>query len=148
MHKYSQNTTIGKLLVVNKYEKMIPFNLWFKHDKYEIDNHCENNQNMRIRYYNDNMLTPITFSNDNNLKSIKSLINNMSLYQPYFPEAFYSVWEILSLKCVCDFDNFAFIGQENRFGTVEAIFYTAKKIYQNLKMRVIFGHLVMKFLIN
>ncbi|AFX92707.1 putative FtsJ-like methyltransferase [Megavirus courdo11] len=131
IHKYSQNTTIGKLLVVNKYEKMIPFNLWFKHNKYEIDNHYENNQNMRIRYYNDNMLTPITFSNDNNLKSIKSLINNMSLYQPYFPEAFYSVWEILSLKCVCDFNNFAFIGQENRFGTVEAIFlYSEKNLFK------------------
>nr|WBF70644.1 putative FtsJ-like methyltransferase [Megavirus caiporensis] len=121
INKYTQDKTIGKLLTINKYEKMIPFNLWFKHNKYEIDNHYENNQNMRIRYYNNNMLTPIIFSNDNNLKSIKSLINNMSLYQPYFPEAFYSVWEILSLKCISDFNNFAFIGQENRFGTIEAI---------------------------
>ena len=39
------NSNITKILIHNKYEKIVPFNLWFRHTLYKVINNYENNQN-------------------------------------------------------------------------------------------------------
>ena len=37
-NKRIKNLPLPKILVTNLYEKMIPFNIWFKHNQYVINN--------------------------------------------------------------------------------------------------------------
>ena len=128
---------VTKILVHNKYEKLIPFNLWFKHSMYEISNCFENNQNIRIRYFGSNMLTPLITNNDNDLKKIKPFLSKLSLYQPFYPETFYPIWEFLQmghLKFVPKV--FLHIGREERLGTIEAIILYHEKYQQTYQYNI------------
>ncbi|QGR54070.1 ftsj-like methyltransferase [Moumouvirus maliensis] len=116
---YCKNNTITKIFINYKYEKIIPLNFWFKDNNYKIYNRNENNQNMRIRFYNNKILTPLVATSEDNLKPIKSLLEYLSLYQPYYPESFFSMWEFLSLDFI-NSQNLLFICGEKRFGSIEA----------------------------
>lgn len=114
-------TFVQKILLQNKYEELVPFNLWFKHDKYAIINHTQSNQNIRIRYFNNIILTPLV-TQDNSLDKIKKLIPNMTLYQPFYPETFYSFWDFLQNKYLESVGtDFLFISKENSLGSLESL---------------------------
>lgn len=129
--KYASSDII-KILVYNKYEKLVPFNLWFKHPLYKIEDHYQNNQHMRIRYYNSLTLTPLVSYNNNNLGQIRSFLYNLSLYQPFYPETFFAVWEFLQIGHLgtSDKDKFLHIGREEKLGTMEAIIFYHEKYQQ------------------
>ncbi|AYV85094.1 MAG: putative FtsJ-like methyltransferase [Satyrvirus sp.] len=134
--KIIKNINISKILMCNDFEKLVPFNLWFRHDLYKILNHYQNNQNIRTRYFNNIMLTPVILNNDStNLGTIKSFMHEMSLYQPFYPETFYFIWEFLQTGYLSlEFTKFLHIGKETSLGSVEAtIFYYEKyqNVYQN-----------------
>ena len=122
------------ILMANKYEKLVPFNLWFHDSLYEVFNNNQNNQNMRIRSYKSKILTPLVANNEDNLSHL-DFLPLMSLYQPFYPETFFAVWEFLN-ACGLDkkFSKFLNIGREERLGFLEAlIFYCEKHFftYQN-----------------
>lgn len=112
---------ISSVLKSNPYEKMVPYNLWFNHESYVVDNSVENNQNLRIRFFKGIALTPIVSYDANFLSKIKQLIPNMTLYQPFYPERFYSVWEFLQHEYLSDCKNCLFIGQEQNLGSIESL---------------------------
>lgn len=126
---------IKKILLKNRYEKIVPFNLWFDDSCYTIVPHYENNQYVRIRYYNNNMLTPLVDMSNNSLNYINKIVPDLSLYQPYYPETFFAFWELLQTGYIdprCT--SFLYMGCENRLGTLEAIIFHREKYctqYQN-----------------
>jgi hypothetical protein len=126
---------INNAMVLNRYEKMVPFNLWFKHPKYKILDYYENNQHIRIRYYNDVMLTPLVSNKMNNLCQIMSFLPLMSLYQPFYPETFYAFYEFLHTRHLnLGVESFLCICREERLGIMEAIVLYNEKYqttYQN-----------------
>jgi 23S rRNA U2552 (ribose-2'-O)-methylase RlmE/FtsJ len=125
------NADIIKILIHNKYEKLVPFNLWFRHPLYKVMNNFENNQNLRLRYYNSQMLTPVVACNNNNLEKIKSFLPHMSLYQPFYPETFYAIWEFLQMKHIMpNARDFLNISCEERLGSIEAIIFYHEKYQQ------------------
>lgn len=129
--EYLSKGGLSLVLSANKYEKLVPYNLWYNHELYQITNYTQNNQNMRIRYYNGIMLTPIVSYNEQDLSKIKTLVPNMSLYQPFYPETFYSVWEFLRSEYINQNSmNFMFIGKENKLGSIESLMIY-NELYKN-----------------
>lgn len=121
-----------KFMFLYPLEKIVPFNLWFHHDSYMIIDYCQNNQHIRTRCFNNNLLTPLITIVNKNLSQLKSCLYDMSLYQPYYPETFYSMWEFLQLKHLdMNIKNFLYIGNENKLGNMEAIilYHEKYKIY-------------------
>lgn len=121
-----------KFIVLYPLEKIVPFNLWFHHDSYKIIDYFQNNQHMRLRYFNNSLLTPLITVDNKNLSQLKSCLYDMSLYQPYYPETFYSMWEFLQLKHLdMNIKNFLHIGNENKLGNMEAIilYHEKYKLY-------------------
>lgn len=130
-NKVKWKNNISRVMLLNKYEKMVPFNLWFRHPKYKVVDHYENNQHIRIRYYNGTILTPLVSNKVDNLYQIRSFLPLMSLYQPFYPETFYSVWEFLQMNHLdLRAENFLCICREERLGIMEAIilYYQKYKI--------------------
>lgn len=124
---------INKILKINKFEKLIPYNLWFRNEFYKIANCCQNNQYMRIRYYKTSMLTPIIRSKDNetDVTQIKSFLPILSLYQPFYPETFYAIWEFLQMKHVnITSKHFLNISRKERLGGIESIIFYHEKYQQ------------------
>lgn len=137
--------SITKILIHNKYEKMIPFNLWFKHRSYKILNYFENNQNMRIRYFDSSTLTPSIACNNSNLKKIKSFLPLMSLYQPFYPETFYAIWEFLQLGHLNpNIKLFLNISREERLGTIESIIFYHERYQQTYQYNTYHSWLIGK----
>ncbi len=129
--EYLSKGGLSLVLSANKYEKLVPYNLWYNHELYQITNYTQNNQNMRIRFYNEIMLSPIVSYNEHDLSKIKTLVPNMSLYQPFYPETFYSVWEFLQSEYINqNAMNFLFIGKENKLGSVESLMIY-NELYKN-----------------
>lgn len=125
------NKKIVDILKINPYEKITPFNLWFKNQNYQIKNIFENRQNMRIRLYNERILTPLVANNINLLAPIEKIIPEMTLYQPFYPEMFYNIWEFLQLKYLrSEIKSFLSITNERSLGSIESIMYYHEK-YQN-----------------
>lgn len=124
------NDDIINIMMQNPYEKMNPMNLWFYDDNYRIIDAFENEQNMRIRYYKNLMLTPLLTKQVPNLQHLKFL-NMLSMYQPFYPETFFQTWEILQTKYLNNkVTNFLHIGRENSSGTMEAIMLYQEKYNQ------------------
>lgn len=112
----------SKIMMYNKYEKVAPFNLWFHCPLYRICNYYENNQNIRIRYFNSLMITPLVSCDNTSILPIKSFLGEMSLYQPYYPETFFSGWEFLQMKHLNpNFKDFIYIGKEIGLGLMESL---------------------------
>lgn len=122
-------TPIKKILLQNKFEKIIPYNLWFKKSSYYIKDIYENNQHLRVRYYDSLKLTPL-LSTDENIDHLWSIIPDMSLYQPYYPETFYAIWELLQTNQLNNnTNNFLHIGHEKSVGSLEAIIFFCEQNY-------------------
>lgn len=117
-----------QIMKQNPYEKIIPCNVWFKNAKYYIQNHVKHNQFMRIRYYDKVMLTPLVSEKHDNLNSIKSFLDFLSLYQPFYPDTFYAMWELMKQNTInLDVKNILSVSQEERFGSLEAIMFYLEK---------------------
>ena len=116
----------GKMMKCNPYEKIVPFNLWFAHQSYQVVNNWEHNQNLRIRTFNKSTITPLVSTDNQNLRSIRLTVPSMSLYQPFYPETFYATWEFLQLQHLRldqPGKRFLHIGREDRIGTMEAVIF-------------------------
>lgn len=112
----------------NKYEKIIPFNFWFKNTNYRIKNHIEHNQYMRIRYYDTIMLTPLVSDKYETLDPIKTFLPYLSLYQPFYPDTFYAIWELLKQNTIdLNIKNVLSVSREERSGSMEAIMFYLEK---------------------
>ncbi len=108
---------------------MIPYNLWFKHSDYKIIDYYQNNQHIRTRYYKDLLLTPL-INNYSNLSHLKYL-EKLSLYQPFYPETFYCMWEFLQLKHLkLGIKKVLHIGREDKLGSLESIILFHEKYQQ------------------
>ena len=115
---------LSEILTKNPYEKMVPFNLWFCYPGYRVSNYSQNNQNLRIRYFNSTMLTPLVSVDNDNLSQLKPFLEKLSLYQPFYPETFYSMWEFLKIRHLnSTYEKFLHIGREDRLGSMEAIIF-------------------------
>ena len=144
-NKIIADYNITRILIHNKYEKLVPFNLWFRYPQYKILNNFENNQNMRIRYYNSRMLTPLVAYDNTNLDQIKPFLHCLSLYQPFYPETFYAIWEFLQMKHINPFaKDFLNISREERLGSIEAIIFNHEKYQQTYQYNVYHSWLVGK----
>lgn len=135
--KIISNVSVIKILSHNIYEKLVPFNLWFRNPNYKIINNHENNQNIRIRCFNSAMLTPLVSNDNNNLQQIKSFLPVLSMYQPFYPETFYSMWEILQMKHLNTQSKFFLhIGLEKKLGSIEALIFYHEKYQQTYQYNV------------
>lgn len=123
--KIIKDFNLPKMLSINKYEKMIPFNLWFKNSLYEIKDYYENNQHLRLRYYKSILLTPL-ITYDNKL-DIRNLLPNLTLYQAFYPDTFYSYYELIK-----NINNKILnISYENKLGDIEAIIFYNERYNKN-----------------
>jgi 23S rRNA U2552 (ribose-2'-O)-methylase RlmE/FtsJ len=121
INKSLENCNLSNILEKNDYEKLVPYNLWFRHPKYSVSFIKQNEQLLRVRYYNNIILTPI-LSTKNSFGAISKFISSMTIYQPYYPETFYFLWEFFqigylnsnNLECL-------FILKEHRLGSLEAL---------------------------
>lgn len=122
------NVRLSEILMKNPYEKLVPVNLWFNSSAYHTENYYENNQNIRIRYFNSSMLTPLVACNENNLAWMKGFVDKLSLYQPYYPETFYTMWEFLKMQYLgLGCNKFLHIGRQEKLGSMEAIIFFHEK---------------------
>jgi hypothetical protein len=84
---------VKELLLSNAYEHIVPYNLWHELKGYEICDYYKYGQHIRIRKYNGKLLTPL-ISKNNHLSYMRNVLQSMSAYQPFYPEKFYSMWEV------------------------------------------------------
>jgi 23S rRNA U2552 (ribose-2'-O)-methylase RlmE/FtsJ len=83
--------SVGDILRCNPLEGIVPVNIWFHDDRYQVIDIHENNQHIRMRLFKGISVTPIV------IRGLPHpLICHMSLYQPFFPEVFFQTWEILA----------------------------------------------------
>ena len=116
-----KNNKLGKVLSVNPYEKSIPFNIWFEYDDYKITFIEQNKQFIRARYINRALLTPLV-SVSYPETQVKSFLNIMSTYQPFYPESFFSVWELLKVGYLDKMNGiFLSVCHQNNRGSIEAL---------------------------
>lgn len=118
--KINKDPPLNHILLSNPYEKIIPYNLWFCHEKYIVKDLHQNNQHLRLRYYDDNLLTPIISLQDNT-NDIYQYLDNMPIYHPYYPESYFSCWEFLQLGHINNIKSCLYIGREYGLGNIEAL---------------------------
>lgn len=114
---------IKQIISKNPYEMIVPYSLWFTFPNYSIRNLYENKQRIRMRYLGNSPLTPIPTKENVNINPINKILDNMPLYQPFYPETYFSMYEVLNLKHlkthlplnVCHF------GSELSLGSIEAV---------------------------
>jgi len=124
---------IVKILIQNPYEQLVPFNIWFHHPSYKIVDHFENNQHIRSRNYAHQMLTPLARFDNPLMKPLDKFIHQLSLYQPFYPETFFQMYDFLSmghLSAKIPAQNILHIGRENRLGSLEAMLLYGEKNQQ------------------
>ena len=113
-------SSVLQILKRNPHEKIVPFNTWFNHNKIYTNIIEQNNQLLRLRYYDNYLLTPIAHNSDINMTPIKKFLNNMTAYQPYYPETYYDMWELLYSYNIESSSNKLFIINELGHGLVES----------------------------
>ena len=125
-------TKLGLLLKTNPFEPMIPFNLWFEHPQYAVTLVTQRNQKLRLRFYHDLCMTPTVGHNPTTLSHLTSNLPCMSLYQPFYPESFFSVWEFMQLRHIhTDHSCFLNISCPSRHGALEAIVLSNERHQQS-----------------
>jgi 23S rRNA U2552 (ribose-2'-O)-methylase RlmE/FtsJ len=90
-------------------------NYWYNDSQLESFILTINNQNIRIRQYNGRMLTPILTD-----KYKINRTDNMTLYQPYYPETFYDIWEIIR-KYKIQYGSAIYLGNQLGLGALESV---------------------------
>ena len=128
--KSINDVRIPVILSKNPYEVLVPLNLWFNNPDYTIVDCYENNQHLRIRYYRSVMLTPL-ISRDNNLSQFKVFIDSLSIYQPFYPETFYIMWEFQKSGNMAEYQKYLHIGNDYTLGTVESIICNCERYHYN-----------------
>jgi hypothetical protein len=127
INKLLENCNLSNILEKNDYEKLVPYNLWFHHPKYYVSFIKQNEQLLRVRYYNNIILTPI-LSTKNNFGGITKLIPSMTIYQPYYPETFYFLWEFFQIGYLNSTNlDYLFILKEHRLGSLEALLISQER---------------------
>jgi hypothetical protein len=128
--KSLRNLEIEKILSFNEYNEIVPYNIWFENSDYNITYYTHNGKILRTRYYKNEIITPL-ISQDNRF------FNNyekFALYQPFFPENFYSMWEILHCKhSDLFYKKFLNISTKRSLGGVEAMIIHSEKAYDNYR---------------
>lgn len=109
-----------QILKKNPYEQIIPFNLWFQHNKVTTKIIEQKGQLLRLRYYADHLLTPIR-SDNSNMAAISKFIDKMTVYQPYYPESYYDVWELCHIYKISNLNDVLFVINENGHGILESV---------------------------
>ena len=128
----ASTTRLGLLLKTNPFESMMPFNLWFRHADYKVMAIIQRNQKLRLRFYRDLCMTPTAGQGPNTLAHLNSCLDHMPLYQPFYPESFFSVWEFLQLKHISsDHNRFLNISSPSRHGAIEAIVLSNERHQQS-----------------
>lgn len=111
-----------RILSSNPLERVVPFNFWFYHEAYTIRDSYENNQHIRLRYFDDTLITPVITYDDKYIDT--DVYADLSLYQPFYPETFYNIWEFLQMRHLPELLEQPFkalhIGNEYMLGTLEA----------------------------
>jgi len=123
--------TIPQLMMLSIAEKIIPLNIWFENPNFKIVDFYENEQHLRTRHYKNALLTPLVINSNKNFGQLSQCLKNMSLYQPFYPETFYGMWEIMSIEMISkDIKNILHIGNDDRLGTMEAMMLFLEKNQQ------------------
>lgn len=112
MELIKEPSKLSDMLMLNPYEQLVPYNLWFEHPDYKVVH-----QTTRIRLWANLALTPVYGVYD---VISKTVVKNMTVYQPFYPEQFYQIHQILeqrrlstnSVLALCD---------ENSLGCLEAV---------------------------
>lgn len=139
LEKIKKNYKMRDIFTCNPLEKIVPFNFWFSNKNYKTHLYIRNNQKMRIREFNDCILTPLN-SYDGKIDWMNKFIDHLSIYQPFYPENFYHMWEIIN-KFPLEENNKSFlsVSNENKLGNMESlIFFHEKKqnSYQKNKYHI------------
>ena len=117
---------IQQIMVQNPFERLVPFNIWFHHPAYRIIDYFENNQHIRTRSYDKKLLTPVVRFDNLIMSPLNKFHSELSLYQPFYPETFYSMYEFL-FKGSYQMSNVLSISKENKLGSLEAMMFFAEK---------------------
>jgi hypothetical protein len=137
--KYLENhidKSLKCILKTNKCENLVPFNLWFEHDDYEVLDSYENFQHIRLRFFKGNLLTPLQTNSDQHayIENLRLILPDMTLYQPFYPETFYEMWELQRIRHGLvpseNFNNCLVVAKEMAFGSMEALMLHCEK-YQH-----------------
>lgn len=129
--EWTKENETGKILMMNKYEMIVPYNLWFRDENYKVVDFRQNNQFIRVRYYKGHLLTPLTV-NKGGEETIHKFIPHMSSYQPSYPERFFEVIEIMNIFQI--FANRVLsICMPNNVGGIESIMIYHEILYPDYK---------------
>ena len=134
---------VNKILLHNPLEKLVPFNLWFHHPAYRVIDYFENNQHIRSRYYDNTMLTPLVRFDNLIMSPLNKFITELSLYQPFYPETFYGMYDFLSQghNNSKTPQHILHIGRETKFGSLEAIMLYLEKNQQTYQYNTYYAWL-------
>lgn len=112
---------LSEFLLLNPYEKIVPFNLWFSHPEYRVEDYLYGqNKSLRMRFFGDALLSIHPNKKHDNLQHLASFMNSMTVFQPFYPETFYSIWEFLSKELIKP-NRTLVIAQERGIGAMEAV---------------------------
>ena len=104
--------SVGQMLMLHPYERLVPYNLWFYHNSYRIVNEgC-----LRIRKWDNHILTPVYLKNG----TFDVETRSGTVYQPFYPEQFYQIWDILQEKKISG-SKYLTISREICLGSIEAV---------------------------
>lgn len=109
--KYSVET----LLQSYPFEKIHPYNLWFRDGSLVSGDFLQNGQHLRLRYFCEKIINPFV--------PLHMPFNPASsLYQPFYPENFYTFWEFLSTGFLYEGClHTLFLGEDYHLGMLEAL---------------------------
>lgn len=122
LQQFVNNVGYRRVAMMNQHEALVPFNLWYEIAEVRIANRGNFNQNLRVRYIDNNILTPLMNHHATGLQHLESFLPDMTLLQPFFPETFFAVWEIVHHNLIMG-KKFLMVVSESKFGTAEAIMY-------------------------
>jgi 23S rRNA U2552 (ribose-2'-O)-methylase RlmE/FtsJ len=104
-----------------------PYYFGYFHEKYKIKPFFQNNQALRLRFFKHKYLNYVI---KNNVTTIDPhIIKSWCLYSAYFPESFYSCFELFNkIGFETDVDNCLYIGSETMLGGLEALLFITDNI--------------------
>lgn len=116
--KALNKVSVVPFLKPSNQQLLVPYNLWFNHSQFRIECYDQNDQKLRLRYFNQIPLTPLAPFIDQSIKEI----SQMSLYEPFYPETFYDMWEMLH-QCfsLTNVQQFLTLTTEIGYGFLEAL---------------------------
>lgn len=124
-----ENRSLSDLLMLNKYEMLVPFNLWFHDPDYSVYHESINGTYLRVRKLGDLTLSHVYRNNRDNLSY--DVTQMSTVYQAFYPETFYQMWDLLSSEEI-SYTNILSFSKEINLGCVEAaVLYYEKLSYDD-----------------